>query len=108
MSLTIHQLNCLKVIDRLTKDGVSPSIREIGMALNSPSQGRTQDMVLALIARGFLTKVDRAARSLEITPKGRALLIGSMDLSKLSNIQIKQLARDLQAEIRRRTPRAAA
>lgn len=89
--------------------GYSPSLRELGLAMKPPvySPGHVFKIVGSAIDRGHLTKAPGAARGLEITEKGMAL-IGGNDLSGLSNTALKQLARDVQAEIRRRTPRAVA
>ncbi len=107
MSLTLPMLNCLKAIDRLTLDGVSPSYDELAGALGKASKSYPYRQVRILGKRGYLT-YRSAARSIDITPKGRALLSGAQDLSGLSNAALKQLARDVQAEIRRRMARVAA
>ncbi len=105
MTATRYQFQCLQAIDKFTVDGVSPSFRELQYALKVKGIGVVHTWVTALIERGYLTSIPTKARSLQVTPKGSALLVGNTDLSALSNAALKQLARSVQAEIRKRTPR---
>ncbi len=113
MSLTKQSLACLMAIDELTVKGVGPSYVELQDRLSVGSRSTIHRLVGQLQTYGYIVSDEhsngtRAARGLHITARGEGVLAGNRNLTRLSNDALKQLARDVHAEIRRRTARVAA
>lgn len=71
--LTPCQRDCLTVIaERLSRDGVSPSFREIMRALGLNSTCGVQRMLNALEERGMIRRLKDRSRAIEVLPAGWA------------------------------------
>ena len=60
--------------DHRAKTGLSPTFREIGIALNVASTSTIANHVEYLVARGLLSRIDKSPRSMQATEKGRIIL----------------------------------
>lgn len=73
--LTNRQCEVLKAIDDLTAEvGYPPSVLEIAKRVNLHSKSSVFKHIESLCAKGMLTKVSMASRSLLVTEKGKELL----------------------------------
>lgn len=64
--MTPKMRECLDAIKRLTVDGVPPSYKMLGEALNIPSQNSVHRLVHELKDRGYITLKPGCARSLAV------------------------------------------
>jgi repressor LexA len=65
--LTERQLTLLRIIEkRLAETGVAPSYAEMRDALGRKSTGPVTSLVKALEERGFIRRLKRRARAIEI------------------------------------------
>lgn len=74
-SPTPRQLEVLRTIDRLTRKlGFPPTFRELGDAMDIESLNGVSDHLRALERHGWLTRTERTARAVLLTPSGSAWL----------------------------------
>lgn len=73
--LTLRQLEVLEIIDESrSKHGFSPTIREIGDALDIGSTNGVNDHLKALERKRCVTRAEMKTRTLQITAAGRAAM----------------------------------
>ena len=73
--LTPTQLRALRFVGERTEDGQTPTLRELADMMGYSAVGSVQDLIGALVVKGYLSKSERrSARSLSLTDKSRALL----------------------------------
>ncbi len=69
VGLTQRQRDCLTAIKtHINVHGVSPSIKEIAIAMNSKSRGRVHSILVALQERGWISFLPRKVRSIVVVP----------------------------------------
>jgi len=66
MGLTRRQADVLATIKQLSRDGVSPSVREVGAALGIASISSIHHSMIKLVERGYLKHLPRRSRSFVI------------------------------------------
>lgn len=71
MSMTKRQRECLDAIEKLSKDGVAPSLAEIAVEMGLPatSRGAVSAVVSRLVARGHLKHQRYARQHLEVVSR---------------------------------------
>lgn len=85
---TKRQLECLRAIDAyINQHGFPPSLREMARALGKRSSNGTWLLVSYLERGGFLTVITNQARSIRITPAGRAQLDHTFDCRAEARIE---------------------
>jgi repressor LexA len=84
MALTRRQREALDVIrDFISRNGYSPSLEEIGKALNLSSVATVHKHVTHLVAKGFARRVWNQNRSIELTGGPDALAPASVPVAGL-------------------------
>ncbi|KQW79734.1 hypothetical protein ASC65_14395 [Brevundimonas sp. Root1279] len=66
MGLTRRQADCLKAIEDLTVDGVSPTYSEIADRLDIEGKSSIHRLITALEERGLVRRLANRRRSLEV------------------------------------------
>lgn len=80
--------DCLTAIERLTVDGVAPTLAEIGAELGIASKSDVHRRLHLLKDRGFIDMRPRSARSIRILPTK----IGPHELHHLSSAELRTTA----------------
>lgn len=99
--LTPRQQQVLDAIRNLSKDGVPPTLRELGQALGITSSNGVSDALKVLERKGYLAREPRRPRCLKI-------LVGTepaMDFSR--DVELQQAASTALRALRRGDAKAA-
>ena len=84
--LTTQQEKALQFIrERSQKNGMAPTLRELGAFMGYKAVGSAQDIVAVLRRKGFLQETDRRiARNLLVTNKGRSYAGRDMEMDSFA------------------------
>jgi SOS-response transcriptional repressor LexA len=88
VGLTAPQNACLKAIERLTVDGVSPTFAELRDELGLASKSGVHRLMNGLKERGAVTFLPRSPRSVRVLPTA----IGPNELQHLSSAELRTTA----------------
>lgn len=110
MSMTPKMRECLQAIDKHIVGGVAPSVECVAVEIGASSKSTVARLYDELEERGYVTRLPRQARSIEITAHGRRALSPHHDrsLRDLTDIDLYDLKSRVRAECDRRLDRLAA
>lgn len=104
MGLTPKQAECLDVIKRLTKGGVSPTYAQLMSELGLSSKQGVHRLIVALEERGYISRIPYRRQSISVIRSKASPHGGDMPASytNWSTEMLRTAYREIEAEMVRR------